>query len=82
MDEWMLDDDHQCVVALVEYGGRWRIDARIWFRAEDGMLRPGKGLALGIVHTERLAGAVEKARRGAVARFLIAPPIIIQECRE
>jgi hypothetical protein len=79
MDEWLLDDDHTCVVALVEQQGRWRIDARIWFRAENGSLRPGKGLALGIRHLERLAAAIEKAHRGAVGRLLISPPTIDSE---
>jgi hypothetical protein len=72
MDEWQLDDQHDIVVALINYEGRWRVDARVWLR-EDGALRPGKGLALGVKHLERLADAIEKTRRGAAARFLIKP---------
>jgi len=74
MDEWLIDDDHQVVVSLVRHEGRWRVDARVWFRDEDGAFRPGKGLTLGIRHLERLARAIEKTHRGAVARFLIDPP--------
>lgn len=73
MDEWQLDEEHDIVVALINHEGRWRVDARVWFRDEDGALRPGKGLALGIKHVERLADAIEKTRRGAVARFLVRP---------
>jgi hypothetical protein len=72
MDEWWLDDDHQLTVSLVEHAGRWRIDIRVLFRAEDGSMQAGRnGLALGIRHLERLAAAVKKAHRGAVTRFLI-----------
>jgi hypothetical protein len=75
MDEWLIDDNHMVVVALVRHEGRWRVDARVWFRADvDGAFHPGKGLALGIKHLERLAAAIEKTHRGAVARFLIDPP--------
>jgi len=74
IDEWWLDDDHQLVVELVEYTGRWRFDTRVWFREEDGSMRAGRnGLALGVRHLERLTAATEKAYRGAVGRFLIAP---------
>lgn len=75
MDQWAIDDDHEIIVALINYKGRWRVDARIWFRSEDDkMLYAGKGLALDIKHLSRLAAAVEKTRRGAISRFLISPP--------
>jgi hypothetical protein len=75
MDEWWVDDDHQLVVGLVDHAGRWRVDVRIWFRAEDGSMHAGRnGLALGVRHLERLTAAIEKAHRGAVARFLTTPP--------
>jgi hypothetical protein len=79
MDEWRIDDDHNVVVALINHKDRWRVDARIRFRAEDGALHPGKGLAIGVKHVERLADAIEKVRRGAVARFLIAAPAVVPE---
>jgi hypothetical protein len=78
MDESSLDDDRTVIVALIDHEGRWRVDARVWFRAEDGIPRPGKGLALGVRHVERLAAAIEKARRGAAARFLIKPKEMIE----
>jgi hypothetical protein len=71
MDEWQLDDDRRMIVALINHEGRWRVDARIWFRAEDGSFTPGRGLALSVRHLERLTRAIEKTRRGAVGRFLI-----------
>jgi hypothetical protein len=75
MDERPIDDHRKVVVALIRHDGRWRVDARVWFRnGEDGAFDPGKGLALGIRRLERLAAAVEKTHRGAVARFLIDPP--------
>jgi len=74
MDEWPLDDDRRVVIALILFQGRWRVEGRIWFRADDGSIRPGRGLALGVKHLERLAAAIEKTRRGAVARDLIPPP--------
>jgi hypothetical protein len=74
MDDWPLDDDRRVVIALIHHEGRWRVDARIWFHADDGSIRPGKGLALPIRHLERLAAAIDKARCGAVARDLIPPP--------
>jgi hypothetical protein len=74
IDEWPIDDDRRVVIALIHHEGRWRVDGRIWMRAEDGSIHPGKGLALAVKHLERLAGALEKARRGAVARDLIPPP--------
>jgi hypothetical protein len=76
MDQWAIDDDHEIIVALISHEGRWRVDARIWFRSgnDDKTLRPGKGLALGIKHLTRLAAAIEKTRRGAISRFLITPP--------
>jgi hypothetical protein len=49
------------------------ISLRRTFRAEDGSIRPGRGLALSVRHLERLTATVEKARRGAVARDLIPP---------
>ena len=73
MDEWPVGDDRWIVVSLVEFDGRWRLDLRIWFRAEDGSVRPGRGLGLRVWHLDRLAAAIEKARRGAVARELIPP---------
>jgi hypothetical protein len=71
MDEWQLDDNRRVVVALIYFDGRWRVEGRTWFRADDGSIRPGGGLVLGIQHLERLAAAIAKARRGAVARDLI-----------
>jgi len=74
IDEWKLDDGNCVVVALVNYKSRWRVDARIWLPdVEGGTLVPGKGLALPVKHLDRLAIAIEKARRGAVARYLIKP---------
>ena len=74
MDQWPLDDNRRVEIALILFEDRWRVDCRIWFRADDGSMCPGRGLALGIKHLERLAAAIEKVRRGAVARDLIPPP--------
>jgi hypothetical protein len=73
MDEWRLDDDRLLVIALIHYEGRWRVDARVWIRSEDGSFKPGRGLSLGVWHLPRLAAAIEKSYRGAIARFLVEP---------
>ena len=78
IDEWPLDRERHIWirVRLVLYEGRWRIDVRIWSIGDDGTERPGKALALGVRHLERLKNAVTKAYVGAVARDLIERPAI------
>jgi hypothetical protein len=74
IDEWPLDKDRKLVVALVEYEGRWRFDARIYFRDDAGVMQPGKGLGLPLNHLKHFAEATAKALRGATARDLIRTP--------
>jgi hypothetical protein len=72
MEEWWFDDDRQLVIALFEFKSHWRIDIRVWERAEDGSIHASRnGMALGVRHLERLASAIEKSYHGAVARDLI-----------
>jgi hypothetical protein len=73
MDGWPLDDDRLVVIALIHHEGRWRVDSRVWIRSEEGSFKPGKGLSLGVRHLPRLAAAIEKSHRGAIARFLVEP---------
>jgi hypothetical protein len=71
IDEWPLGRDTKLVVSIIEYEGRWRYDARIYFRDESGVMQPGKGLGLPLKHLERFADATAKALRGAAARDLV-----------
>jgi hypothetical protein len=78
IDEWALTDDRTIIVSLIESRGRWRFEMGIWFRDQNGdEYRDGR-VVLGVRHLERLANAVEKARRGAVARYLIKPKELIE----
>jgi hypothetical protein len=72
IDEWPLGKDHKIVVSLIEYEGRWRFDARIYYRDETGVMHPGKGLPLRLDQLERFANATAKALRGARLRDLIS----------
>jgi len=74
IDEWQLGKDHKLAVSLIEYEGRWRFDARIYFRDEAGEMQPGKGLGIRLNHLPRFTEAAAKALRGAMARDLIRFP--------
>ena len=79
IDQWWIDRERIVIVSLIEFAGRWRFDGRVWFLNDQGVLCPGRGLALQIQHLPRLAAAVDKACRGAIARDLIKPPQAIDE---
>lgn len=71
IDDWWLGKDHQLVVSIIQWQGRWRFDARIWSRDEDGAMRPSnKGVGIGLKHLARFTDAVAKALRGARLRDL------------
>src|SRR5581483_172601 len=38
IDQWSIGNKCYVQVSLVEYGGRWRVDLRVWFLDEDGLL--------------------------------------------
>lgn len=60
--EWPKNKRESVRVALDEYQGRKIIDCRVWWRDDDGVLRPGKsGLTLAIKHAPALADALAKA---------------------
>lgn len=71
VDDWPLTRDQTCLVELVNYEGRWRLDVRVWFRSPDGVQHPGKGLAVSVLHIPRLASALEKACQEAARLELI-----------
>jgi hypothetical protein len=58
-------------VELVEYRGKVYLNARKWWRAADGELRPGKGLSLPANLLPWLRRAVEQAEAAALADGLL-----------
>lgn len=69
--EWPKNDRENVRVALDEFNGYSTVNARLWFRAADGEMRPGKGLAIGIRHLPALAVALNEALAVAIERGLI-----------
>jgi hypothetical protein len=68
---WKNRRGEAIVVRLSTYEGHPLIDARTWFTAADGSLKPGKGLACAVRHLPELAAALQKALVEARARGLL-----------
>jgi Transcriptional Coactivator p15 (PC4) len=71
--EWPINKRGETARVSIEfYKGTWLINVRKWFEAEDGEMRPRKGLALSVRHLPQLTEAVAKALSIARERELIA----------
>ena len=68
---WKNRKGEAIVVRLSPYEGHILIDQRAWFTAQDGTLKPGKGLACSVRHLPDLAAALNKAVTEARARGLL-----------
>jgi hypothetical protein len=68
---WKNRKGEAIVVRLSEYEGHILIDQRAWFTAQDGTLKPGKGLACSVRHLPELAAALSKALTEARSRGLL-----------
>lgn len=70
--EWPKNDRENVRVALDEFNGHPVVSARLWFRADDGSMRPGKsGLAIGVRHLPALAKALNDALALATDKGLV-----------
>jgi hypothetical protein len=70
--EWLLNNRGETVrVSIDNFKGTWLISIRKWFKADDGQMRPGKGLAMGAKNLSRLAAAIEQALSTARERGLV-----------
>jgi Transcriptional Coactivator p15 (PC4) len=70
--EWPLNNRGETVrVSIDNFKGTWLISIRKWFKADDGQMRPGKGLAMGAKNLSRLAAAIEQALSTARERDLL-----------
>lgn len=70
--EWPLNKRGETVrISIDNYKGTWLISLRKWFEADDGQMRPGKGIALGVKNLPRLTDAMEQALETAHERGLI-----------
>jgi hypothetical protein len=58
---WKNRKGEAIVVRLSEYEGHILIDQRTWFTAQDGTLKPGKGLACSVRHLPELVTGLNKA---------------------
>lgn len=73
--EWDRNSREVVRVALDQYQGRYTINARVWFRAEGGELRPGKsGMTLSVKHLPAMADALAKALERAIELGLVEEP--------
>ena len=45
-------------VSLDTFHGRKLINIRVWYKGDDGTVKPGKGLAVGVDRYKDLAGAI------------------------
>lgn len=62
IDEWPINRRENVRISVEKYKGVDLVSIRKWFKAEDGLLRPGKaGIALNVKHLARLNEAVAKA---------------------
>jgi hypothetical protein len=60
--EWPKNEKGEKVrVTLDSFKGHDTIDARVWWPGDDGHLRAGKGLTVGIRHLPALAAAFAEA---------------------
>jgi hypothetical protein len=70
--EWDRNSREVVRVALDQYQGRYTINARVWFRADDDTLRPGKsGMTLSVKHLPAMADALGKALARAIELGLV-----------
>jgi hypothetical protein len=69
--EWPIKRGEVVRVSIEQYKSSWLFNVRKWFEADDGEMRPGKGLALSVKHLPRLAEATAKALEIARARGLL-----------
>ena len=68
---WKNRRGEAIVVRLSSYEGHILIDQQSWFTAQDGSLKPGKGLACSVRHLPELTAALNKALKEARARGLL-----------
>jgi hypothetical protein len=75
MASWPLDAMREFRVELVAKNDRWYLSQIIFERdgGEPSGWRAGRGFWLQAQHLDRVVDAIEKTRRGAVGRYLIAP---------
>lgn len=72
ISEWPKNERESVRVTIEEFNGRSIINARIWFRADDGEMRPGKaGIAMGVKHLPALAQAFAEAEAKAIEQGMI-----------
>ena len=71
ISEWPLNSRETARVTLVLYKGTWLVNLRKWFEGEDGEMRPGKGLAIGVKHLPAIVSATTEAKSIARERGLI-----------
>ena len=70
--EWPLNRRERARITIDRFNGTWLFNARKWFEAEDGSIRPGKGIALGLKHLAKLADATSEALAITRERGLLA----------
>lgn len=71
--EWPTKRGEILRVGIEQYKSSWLFNVRRWFEADDGEMRPGKGLAISVKHLPRLAEATTKALAIARQRGFLAP---------
>lgn len=71
--EWPIKRGEVVRVSIERYKSSWLFHVRRWFEADDGQMRPSKGLALSVKNLPRLAEATTKALSIARQRNLIGP---------
>lgn len=70
--EWPKNERESVRVALDEFNGHPVVSARLWFKGDDGNMRPGKsGLAIGVRHLPALARALNQALLIATEQGLV-----------
>ena len=63
-------------ITLGEFKGHRLVNLRVWFRAEDGEMRPGNsGVAIKVEKLEELLSALMRARGEAHAVHWLGPTI-------
>jgi hypothetical protein len=69
--EWPIKRGEIARISIENYKGTWLISIRKWFEAEDGQLRPGKGISLSVKHLRHMSVAMDEALAVARERGLI-----------
>jgi hypothetical protein len=69
--EWPIKRGEKARVSIENYKGTWLISVRKWFEVDDGELRPGKGISLGVKNnltqlTAAMGRALATAREGGL----------------